>query len=1114
VTGPPTLRSGQPPTVPSHGAPPGPFFGSSLLYDGAQPRRRVRVSLLASGMRWRARSSLAMLAIAAFAAGAGAFGPMYLHGTDQVALDGTLQGASPRDAGLTLVRTSGHGYPGPLLAAAHVVPRPGHGRPWFGKPIVTQFSAFITATPTGTSSTSTTPGNVGPAKAVLPRASLTSARRTRVTLTRTTLTFVPRVGHKLYLGSLASRTGVCAHLKMVAGRCALGHGVAIISTRTAVALNLSVGEQLNMGFVGTNRAASMQVVGVYAPATASAPYWWGQSFFPFGTYGIAGAYEHLDDVFASPETIRALAPANRVYPTVQVALDRRSISVDQVPQFRQALARFQRAELHAGNRVGTRLYGLLSRAATIEGTVTDIIGIVDIELALLAVAVLYFVASRTASEREPDVWLAELRGYRPTSALAVALAEPVVVVLLAVPVGFLASWIVMVLVSPTLFGPRVGVGPLAVSVVAAAVAGVVGVLAAAFGARRGLLASGIEGPPGDSGVVGPIGTSRWSVVADAIVVAAAGAAFFELVVTGESRSRPHPLAALAPGLLAVAVGVLVARGLPRLLTLTHRRSAFSPRVPLALASRVVARRREFAGQVLVVTLAVGLLVFAVCAWSIATTNRNLHAAFSVGAAKVLTVSAKPGTTFLEDVRAADPRGRDAMAAVVEHSSGGTMLAVDATRMAAIVTWPSSLGMSVRQAANRLRTAHVAPSVMLKGTSVEVTAESHFGVTPAPDLTMDLFNLDTQTPEQVTFGPVSAGTHTYRGLLSYLCTGGCRLVDLTLSWSPAVSVAGTGRTATVSLRVRSLAERRHGGPWTPLHAGLADLGRWTSPTGGVRLRTAGGLLDGTFRLSPNGTPVAVAPRDVPRGLPVLVTPATAGYASGDGGPQVAGLDGGTVPGHTVGVVPSLPGVGTGAVLSNLRTAELFLSGPFTYDVTQVWLSKHAPPSIGKRLRAHGILVRSSQTAAGAQRVLNRDGISFAYLLYLVSAVAAALLVVGATGFALISASRRREDELAALRAVGVGARFLRKAVWLEQALVLGSGLVAGTGVGLVAAVLVLRSVPEFAFFGGGPPLDLGIPPLVVGVTAGVLVVALALLTAWYARVAVRKATPDRLGAAQG
>jgi putative ABC transport system permease protein len=1026
-----------------------------------------------------------MLAIAAVGTGVGAFGLMYLHGADQVVLNSTMNGATVRDSGLTLVDQSGHGYPAPLLAALTKAPRPSASGRWFGRPIVTQLAAFVTATSTSPSA---------PSQSAPPSTA------------RTTFTFIPRPGKRLYLGTLISRTGACAHLDIVRGRCSLKGGGVVVSTRTAGALGLQVGEPLAVDF-SSHRAAAFTVRGIYVPGTDASPYWWGQNFFPFGTYSPAGAYEHIDDVFASAPTVRRLAPVSKIYPIVQAPFEHGTLSVGQVGAFEQSVASFEQSLAHAGIGVGTRLFDLLSHAGSIERRAGDVVEVVDVELALLAVFVLYFVSSRTAAEREPDVRLAELRGYRPRRAVALALAEPVVVVALSLPVGFFAAWLAGALAGPAIFGNGIAVGPTPAAVVAAAAAGLVGVLAAALGARRTLVA-GADGSLRQGGAIAA--GSRWSAVLDAVVVAAAGAAFFELVLSGESATTPHPLAALAPGLLAVGVGIVVARALPRLLALTHRRSAYTSRIPLALAFRLVARRREFAAQVLVVTFASALAIFAICGWAIATTNRAQRASFDVGAATVLRVSVLPGTTFLTAVRRADPTGREAMAAVMERSNGETTLAVDASRLASVATWPSNLGMPASVATRRLEPPHVSPPVIVRGTSVEMTVDDLGGPSPAPDLALDLFDRDTQTPEQVTFGPARPGTHVYRGSLSFLCPGGCRLVNVAVSWTPPATTARAVTDAVVPLEVDSIAERGASGSWTRLRAGLNDPGRWTGTPGANGLHSTGTGLSGVFRLRPDSTPVTVAPTDVPRALPVLVTPGTAALVSDNG--TVAGLDGAAVTSRVVGEVPALPGVGTEAVLADLHTAELFLSGPFTGDVPEVWLAKGAPSGIIRRLHAEGVTVSSIQTAAAEQRVLAHDGFALAYLLYAVSTAAAGLLLLGAVGFAMIAAARRRRDEMAALKAVGIEGGSLVRAMWLEQGLVFGVGLVTGVATGLVAAALALRSLPEFASPGAGLPLDLGLPPWVVATTIGVLAVMLGWASVWNARAVVRSATPERLGAA--
>lgn len=1061
--------------------------------------RRVRLSLLLSGLRWRARSSIVMFVVAAFGAGVGAFGPMYLHSTDQVVLNQTLRDATPGNAGLTLVAVKGHGAVAPLVASVGGAPRSGSASAWFGTPIVTQLAGFTTIPATKPLRT---------AGASTPRSYTTGIYTERKTP-------IPYSGTRPFVGSVVSRTGVCHHLSLIKGTCSRGENGVMISTRTAQALGLGLGSVLHVVFNGSTRGAPLVVVGVYTPNSPALPYWWGESYFPYGTYSPAN-FEEIDDVFATAAGVREMVPASHISPLVQVPFNARSLTVGGVGGFEGSLAAFQQAELGRGIRVATHLFDLLAQAGEVEHTSTTIVVVVGLQLVLLAVFVLYFVASRTSAEREPDVRLAELRGFRPRSTIAVALAEPVAIVAVAVPVGFFAAWLAAALSAPSIFGAGIGASPTVPALYAAVAAGAVGVLAAALGTRRSIVV-GVD--PTSGAAVAPRSRSRWAPVADIAIVAIAGAAFFELVAVGDSGansvSASDPLAAFAPGLLAVALGVLAARGLPRVLRATLPRTAHSSNVPVVLATRLVARRREFAAQLVLVSVAVGLAVFAVSGWSIAGTNRDIRAQFGIGAPKVLTVTVRQGTTFLSAVRAADPTGRYAMAAVVEQAPDGTTLALDAARMPTVVTWPHNMGIGIRQLAHRLTSTSVAPLVTVRGgTAVRVTVDTTANAVPAPQLSMDLFNEATQTPEQVTFGPLQSGTHTYGGTLSFLCTGGCRLTDLALGWAPTSSLSGASSSgASVSLDVEAIAEQGPSGRWTPLRASLHDAARWMSPSGGVRLAGSANGLAGRFKLDSFGAPVTIAPADVPRALPVVVTPTSASLASGDGGPLVVGLDGGTISGHTVGRVPALPGVGPDAVLSNLATADLFLAGPFESDFPEVWLSSTAPPGIVHALRAHGVVVTGTETVAAQERALAHSGVSLAYLLYLVSAAAAGVLVVGATAFVVVSGARRRETELAALRAVGVDARALRRSVWTEQALVLGTGVVAGAAAGMVAALVALRSVPEFVGHSTGPPLVLGLPPLVLAVSIGGLLLALGATVVLGASAVVRGATVDRLGAGQ-
>ena len=491
----------------------------------------------------------------------------------------------------------------------------------------------------------------------------------------------------------------------------------------------------------------------------------------------------------------------------------------------------------------------------------------------------------------------------------------------------------------------------------------------------------------------------------------------------------------------------------------------------------------------------------------AARNRTVRNQFDVGAPTVLTVSVHPGVDFLPAVRRADGGGQSAMAVVVEHASDGTTLAVDASRLADVASWPSDLGdRTASEAATALVAPHLAPPVPVVGSQLAVTADAAVGAHPAPQLWADLFDNGYQTPEQVSLGPLLPGRHTYTGSLAGLCPSGCRLVDLALSW--ATPLTGGVSSGSVRLLLTSITTRTTDGGLTEVDAGLTDARRWTTPQGGATLTSTDGGLRADVTLSPYQS-ITIAPADTPKEVPAVVTPATAPSAGVDGGLSVVGLDGGTLNGRSVGEVAALPRVGGSATLVDLGTAYRLLSGPVTAATFEVWLGSDAPASLDRRLAAQGITVVGVDSATGAGSTLGKTGVGLAYALFLLVAAAAALLAVGVTAFSMAVSSRRRGPELAALGAVGVSGVARRRSVEIEQALTVGVGVVLGAAAGLTATASALRSLPEFVALGPGPPLELGLPvgPLVV--TLIVLIAALGITAVTGARSVVRSAAVDRL-----
>jgi predicted lysophospholipase L1 biosynthesis ABC-type transport system permease subunit len=175
---------------------------------------------------------------------------------------------------------------------------------------------------------------------------------------------------------------------------------------------------------------------------------------------------------------------------------------------------------------------------------------------------------------------------------------------------------------------------------------------------------------------------------------------------------------------------------------------------------------------------------------------------------------------------------------------------------------------------------------------------------------------------------------------------------------------------------------------------------------------------------------------------------------------------------------------------------------------VWLSASAPPDAVARLRAAGLATDVTVTADDRAAVLGRQGPALALLLLEVCAIAGALLAAGATALAVATTGRRRAFELAALRAVGVSSRPLRRSCVGEQLLLLGTGLVLGVPAGLAAAAVALPTVREYSDTTPVPLSYVTDVPTVAGFVAGLT--ALLVATAVVGGIAlVRSAVPARL-----
>jgi putative ABC transport system permease protein len=1029
----------------------------------ARPPSRWRMVL--RGIRWRGAASSFLLAVAAVAVLAAAAGPLYLARAEQSILDAVLDAAPAPTSGLTLLAPPG---PEPPLAAFErataTLPSPGR-RPVYGAPI---YGGLLGAT-----------GTVGPVA---------------------------------FKGSLLARTGICSQLVFHVGACPVAADQVALSTRSAAALHVGTGARLSLAASGAQ--LSLVVSGLYEPPAATASYWWGNNYFGFGQGGI-GARIELDALVVPFVTLSGLPPGTPVAYSADVPLLPSRLTVGDVQPLLGEIGSYANTvQASDGLAVSTGLSQLAAQAAHEHHLMAVVVAAVVVQLVLLAVFVLYTVVARTNEARAPDVALARLRGYSPLGAVWLALREPLVLVAIAAPVGLALAWFAVAAIGAlALPGGLVGIGGDTILAVLATVAGAA--LAVVVAARSLLVDRGVDGRAARPTRRGRLG----ALAGDAVAVVLAGAGLLELFTTGGlDAGRTSPLAVLAPGLLALAIGVVAVRLAPPLGRLALGWTSGSGRVATFLALRQVFRRLTVLRQILLVTLALALVSFALASFVVSSRNRAVRAAFEVGAARVLTVDVPTRDNLLDLVRQADPGGRSAMAVEEFSSPSGVTLGVDASRLAAVATWPAGLSGEDAAAVGRYLSPRVPPVVSFRGDSLAVVLDVRGPLHQSWSLSLNLFDQALQQPYQLPLGNLVAGLQTLRTPLYGGCADGCRLESLAVAWNNP-SVNGP-QTATLDARLLGMVAGSGPGSARPVDLHLGEPGSWAGQGGASVLGTAGppggAALALRFTDNQSTLPATAGPVLLPPEIPAVVTGQLAsldGASPGNPTIPVQGLDGNTL--NVAGriVVPALPRVGADASLVDLDLLERAQTDATAGVTDEVWLAARASPAIEQKLEAEGVSVVASQSASVAARAANRGGVALAYQFFLYAAGAAALLAVGTTLFTVAASARRRRGELAALQAAGVPARVLYRAALLEQVYVLGAGIVLGVGAGVLASALAVGSLPEFSTVLPGPPLQLGLPLGLLGALAVAATIVLLLVATAATRGFLGRLSPALLRAEQ-
>jgi putative ABC transport system permease protein len=974
------------------------------------------LSLALRAMWFRRGVSLAILLVATITTAAAAAGPLYLRAGGESVLRDALTAPGPDVTGLNVS----------LTAAA------------------------------GSGSLDRLDGLIAGARPPFPYAHPIASLQTSMTIP----------GGAAYLDTharLVWREGQCGHLRLVTGRCPTGPLDALVSVRSVASNGLKVGARIDgcpnnlidrNGCQTTGDEVHLVVSGVYALPDNDA-YWFNQPYFNAHP-SLVDEPDTLDATFLSRAGADGLPRIGFVSAVAHFLLTPGRVRLRDEPLVRRQLAGFTQRLTKEDVSVASTLTPILDRADRDRHALRTAVLVVTLQLVLLAFVVLRLVVADASEARAGEIALAKLRGYGAVQTLTLGLLEPILLLVLAVPLGLLVADGAVRLLSHAVLVPGTPVAVHLPSVAAAAGALAGGIAAAALASRRVLTRSVLDQwrrtgdtAPGRATVLAEIGVGLLAAVGLVVVIARGS--------LQEGTKGPLPL--IVPLLLVVVVALLGVRLLPVTAGRLVSRTRWSSNLGAFLAVRAVARRPAGLRLAALLTVAVGLATFAVDGTLVSGSNQAARAATDVGAPTVLTVRTSGTDDLVQKVRAVDPAGRWAMAAEVWLPFGGlrgSLLAVDSRAFPHVAHWRADFApQSLQQVAAAI--GKPAPAaIALTGTDLGLDLR----VVTAPTQTRDLQArvIGAQGPATVSLGPARPGSGRYTGRLP-ACP--CTLTALVAHRSDVT----TGDKLAGELELTGIATRT-GPTWTPVPVDLGVTGGWhqqllTGESSSTVTATGTGV---GWAFSVDGGDSAVLLRStLPWPLPVA--PGRDLFEDPTS-PSVANYDGLDTPVSPVGPVDVVPQLGRVASLADLDYSRRALPGFEQFVDKQVWVGADAPRDAVARLRSGGLQVLDTRTTAGRRDLLDRTAPALGLKLFAFAGGAAAILAAGATGVALYLSGRRRSFELAAMLAVGAQRRSLLAAAVGEQLLVLGTAVLLGVLSGLGAALLALPAVPELP--DPGPP----------------------------------------------
>jgi len=842
------------------------------------------------------------------------------------------------------------------------------------------------------------------------------------------------------------------------------------------------------------------VVGTYAVPDTQTSYWWGSNYFAFGSG--SGSTVQLDPLVVAPgffggKATIGLASSNNfntylgVDRILQMPLRPAVVNIRNYRTTGTIVNRYTRlVATHDSAAASSGLYSVILGIIASQNSMTTLVAVIILELVLLGLIVFATLIWRMVQSRMSEFRLAQLRGVRPRSIVLRAIGEPLVVLIVASPLGFLGAYLTVTEVGHAYFAPGTQLYILpttylaGLAVVVAAL--VVTVVAAATALRRGVLEASRSALRN---------RGRFRALIDVLIVVVAAVLTAQLVIAPTTGSGVDPLAGAAPAFLGAGVAIVVIALTSLLLRLARRFTRKGRHIAWYLSVRQLRARSGMLRQIIPFGIALALVVFGFGAQSVIGRHRTDVADYEVGAGKVLTVSLPKHLGLVTAVDHADPSGNAAMAAELYKAASGTTLAVQASRFGRVASWPKAVGTAPVGAIAR----KLAPfnNKAFRETSNTLTVRARtVGKVPAGaevDLELTLLNEAQDSPD-IIYVPLTASYQT-----SSFHTGcardGCLFSGIGYS---VISNGGyTSPGVHFAVQLSELSGVKVPGAESPGVLGTS----WRAATGvQTSVETSPSRLSFTAYPATGGSNISIVPKSYPSYLPAIVSSSvrstlSASVVSAVGTGVVNGVDGNQINIRPFLTLASLPSVGGDASIVDLTQAELAQSST-SLASDQVWLAKGAPASVIGRLRHEGVVIDSITSSKALATSYADQPLGLAERLFPIAAAAGIVVVLLGLAFELLVEGRGRIPEFAAMRVLGLSRPRLIVAYILEAVILVISAAIAGVVAGVLGARLALPVLPEIdsgldhLHFGYALPVVSEILVIVLVVIAALAVGALA------------------------